>query len=130
MTRNRKILVAAVAFGALAVAAGGSAFTASNTVPASTLGNGASVVTGATVSSMSYTLTADKLNVSSVHFTVGALQAGAVAEIKITGANSLDTGWKPCVIDGPRTGIDCDTSAFLPTAPVVADVNNTALTVH
>lgn len=50
-------------FGALAVAgtvaAGGSAFTASNTIPDTVAGYGTSNITGATATSLKYTLSAD-----------------------------------------------------------------------
>jgi hypothetical protein len=58
MKRNKKRLVAAVAvIGALA--AGGAAYTASNTIPDSTAGYGTSNITGATAQDMSYKLSAD-----------------------------------------------------------------------
>ena len=52
--KTKKIVLALVVIGA--VAAGGAAFTASNTVPDSVAGYGTSTVTGATADSVHYTL--------------------------------------------------------------------------
>jgi hypothetical protein len=51
------VLVALVVVGALA--AGGAAFTASNTIPDTTMGFGTSNITGATATSLTYTRSAD-----------------------------------------------------------------------
>jgi len=126
LTRNSKIVLAVAAFGAIAVAAGGSAFTASNTVAPSVLGNGNAAVSGATVTALNYTLSADKATVNAVNFVVNAIPTFAIAEVKITGNNSLDTGWLSCVTTN-ATHIDCDVSGASVTA---ADVTNTALNVH
>jgi hypothetical protein len=57
MKRNKKRIVAAIAvIGALA--AGGAAFTASNTVPGSIAGYGTSTISGATATSIHYVLNA------------------------------------------------------------------------
>ena len=56
MTRTKKIIATVV--GVAALAAGGSAFTASNTVPGSVAGYGTSTITGATAKSVNYTLNA------------------------------------------------------------------------
>jgi hypothetical protein len=58
MTRKTRRILAAVA-GIGALAAGGSAFTASNTVPASVAGYGSSTISGATATSLNYTLGTD-----------------------------------------------------------------------
>ena len=63
MRRTTKKIVVAVAAVA-ALAAGGAAFTASNTVPATTAGYGTSTVTGATVKSIQYTLNGPKTTIT------------------------------------------------------------------
>jgi archaellin len=64
-----KVLVAAVA--ALVVAAGAYAFTAANTVPATTAGAGSGAVSGYTVTNLHYNLNATTpVNIDSLTFTV------------------------------------------------------------
>jgi uncharacterized protein YdeI (BOF family) len=63
MRRNTKKIVVAIAAIA-ALAAGGAAFTASNTVPNTTAGYGTSTVTGATVKSIHYTLNGTKTTIT------------------------------------------------------------------
>jgi hypothetical protein len=127
MTRNRKILVAAVAFGALAVAAGGSAFTASNTVPTTALGQGHATVSGANVTAMNYTLSADKLSVDEVVFTVDPIPSFATAEVKLS-SGAASTGWVACAVNGAGDTITCDTHAA--SNILVAGIDDTALLVH
>jgi hypothetical protein len=55
--KPRSILLALVVVGALA--AGGAAFTAGNTIPDTTMGFGTSNITGATATSLTYTRSAD-----------------------------------------------------------------------
>jgi hypothetical protein len=55
--KPRTILVGLVVVGALA--AGGAAFTAANTIPDTTMGFGTSHITGATATSLTYTRSAD-----------------------------------------------------------------------
>jgi hypothetical protein len=55
--KPRSIIAGLVIVGALA--AGGAAFTASNTIPNTTMGFGTSNITGATATSLTYTRTAD-----------------------------------------------------------------------
>src|SRR5690349_640978 len=64
MRRNTKKIVAGVAAIA-ALAAGGAAFTASNTVANSVAGYGTSNITGATATSIKYTLSADGQQINS-----------------------------------------------------------------
>jgi len=125
MTRNRKIFAAVLAFGALAVAAGGSAFTASNDVPASVLGTGTNTVTGATVTALNYTLNGAKDTVLSVDFTVDPIPTFALAQVKVTKSVG-NTGWLDCSV-ASATSITCDTTG---SALLVADVTGTTLLVH
>jgi hypothetical protein len=64
---TRRIVVVVVLVGALA--AGGAAFTASNTVPATTAGYGTSSITGATATDIAYTLNADGTQIASALIT-------------------------------------------------------------
>jgi hypothetical protein len=73
-----------------ALAAGGAAFTASNTIPNTTMGFGTSNITGATATSLTYTRTADgsAITAATLVFTgdisANTVQAGF-------NANALDT---------------------------------------
>ena len=68
-TRNSKIALAVVV--ALAVGGGAYAFTASNTVPASTAGAGSGAVSGYTVTELHYVLNAaTPTNIDSLTFTI------------------------------------------------------------
>lgn len=64
---TRKMVALAVVVGALA--AGGAAFTASNTVAPSTAGYGTSNITGATATDVSYTLNADGTEITGATIT-------------------------------------------------------------
>jgi hypothetical protein len=64
MRRNTKKMVAGVAAVA-ALAAGGAAYTASNTVADSVAGYGTSNISGATATSVNYTLSADGTQINS-----------------------------------------------------------------
>jgi hypothetical protein len=73
-----------------ALAAGGAAFTASNTIPDTTMGFGTSNITGATATSLTYTRTADgsAITAATLVFT-GDISANTV-EAGFN-ANALDT---------------------------------------
>jgi hypothetical protein len=73
-----------------ALAAGGAAFTASNTIPDTTMGFGTSHITGATATSLTYTRTADgsAITAATLVFT-GNLSANTVQAG--FNANALDT---------------------------------------
>lgn len=73
-----------------ALAAGGAAFTASNTIPNTTMGFGTSNITGATATSLTYTRTADgsAITAATLVFT-GDISANTV-EAGFN-ANALDT---------------------------------------
>jgi len=55
--KSSRFIAAVVVIGA--VAAGGAAFTASNTIPSSVAGYGTAAVTGGTITSLTYALSAD-----------------------------------------------------------------------
>ena len=64
---SRRMVAVLVVIGA--IAAGGAAFTASNTVPDTTAGYGTSHITGATATDIKYTLSADGTDINSVLIT-------------------------------------------------------------
>ena len=74
---SRRMVAVVVVVGA--IAAGGAAFTASNTIQASTAGYGTSNITGATATDVHYTLNADgtKITTALITFT-GDLSADTV----------------------------------------------------
>jgi hypothetical protein len=110
--KPRNILIALVAIGALA--AGGAAFTASNTIPDTTMGFGTSHITGATATSLTYTRTADgsAITAATLVFTgdisANTVQAGF-------NANALDTCAAGTFAAG-NTTVVCTLGASEPTA--------------
>ena len=75
MQRKTRRIVAAVAAIAV-VAAGGAAFTASNTIPASVAGYGTSNISGATATALTYTLAADGTTITGANLTFTGDQTG------------------------------------------------------
>jgi len=75
LRHNMRRIVAGVAVVA-AVGAGGGAFTASNTVPASVAGYGSSSISGATATALNYTLSADGTTITSAALTFTGNQTG------------------------------------------------------
>jgi hypothetical protein len=69
-------------FGAVAVvaalSAGGAAFTASSTVPASVAGYGTSTISGATATALNYTLAADGATITAAALTFTGNQTGRI----------------------------------------------------
>ena len=75
--RRQALLLSAVV--AVALSIGGYAFTASNTVPNATLGQGANTISGYTLSSVAYNLDATTpSNLDSVSFTIAPTTATSV----------------------------------------------------
>ena len=68
MKRRTKRIIGAIVVIA-AIAAGGAAFTASNTVPDTVAGYGTSNITGATVTALHYTLNADGTEITDASLT-------------------------------------------------------------
>jgi hypothetical protein len=66
--KTKKIILALVVIGA--VAAGGAAFTAANTVPSHAVGYGQAVVTGAVATDIDHTLAADGMHVTGTTMTL------------------------------------------------------------
>jgi hypothetical protein len=78
--KTKKIVLALVVIGV--VAAGGAAFTAANTVPTHAVGYGQAIVTGATASSISHTLSADGMAITKTDMTL----TGNLADVPIVTA--------------------------------------------
>jgi hypothetical protein len=110
--KPRNLLVGLVVVGALA--AGGAAFTASNTIPDTTMGFGTSHITGATATSLTYTRSADgsSITAATLVFT-GDLSANTV-EAGFN-ANALDT-CATGTVSGGNTTVVCTLSTPEPTA--------------
>ena len=92
MPDKRKVAAAVGVVAALAIGAGAYAFTASNTVPATTAGAGSGVVTGYTVTNLHYNLdAATPANIDSLTFTIApAVPSGGSGKVVISAA--LSTG--------------------------------------
>lgn len=72
-SKTSRIIAAVAVIGA--IGAGGAAFTASNTVPASVAGYGTSTISGATVSALSYTRSADGATITAANLTLDGDQS-------------------------------------------------------
>jgi len=129
--RNKKTLMVAAA-AAVLVFAGAAAFTDSvsfsntNTV----VGYGAETITGATVTALSYGLSADHTVVDSVTFTTaedtsGAQQTASVSFMDNSTTPAAETSWTACsvqtaYVSGTGTIWTCDVSSLSePTANIV-----------
>lgn len=110
--RNRKLRwVAAAALVAVAAFAA-SAFTASNTVPASSAGDGANTISGYTITNVQYTLNAtNPKNMDAVTFTISPAAASTV-KIQVVNGGS----WYSCT--NTAGSVSCATTA--PQATVLA----------
>src|SRR5487761_2199627 len=92
MNHRRKITVILAIGIAMAIGGGAYAFTASNTVPATTAGAGAGAVTGYTITNMHYVLNATTPgNIDSLTFTISPPVPSTGAG-KVTIAAALSTG--------------------------------------
>lgn len=112
MSRKTKIFAGAVLVAA--VAAGGSAFTASNTVPNATVGYGTNTVSGATVNSIAYNTNAAGDNVNSVSLVLAGNTTGSAVSIGFNGGATTSCGTG--TYDGTTaTSYTCDNggSAFV-----------------
>ena len=91
--RNKRIVSVLVGCGiALAIGGGAYAFTASNTVPATTVGAGAGAVSGYTVTNLHYTLDATTpANIDSLTFTISPA-VPSTGSGKVIIAAALSTG--------------------------------------
>jgi hypothetical protein len=113
--RKSRVLLAGVAVAAAGVAT--SAFTASNTLPDSVVGYGASHVSGAVVDTIHYDNSTTSSVVDAVVFetdsSVGGETASMQLQLKDTNGDEQNVGAPyTCAITGPVTGtytITCDT---------------------
>jgi hypothetical protein len=100
MPRKTKRIIGAFVVIA-AIAAGGAAFTASNTVPNTVAGYGTSNITGATVTAMHYTLNADGTQITDAALTFDGDQTGNVVKAGF-GTDALTT----CAVGSYNSGAD------------------------
>ena len=115
--RRQSVLVALVVAGVLGSAA--YAFTASNTVPATTAGSGSGAISGYTVSSVGYNLNATTpTNLDSVTFTI-APTAASVVKIQLAAAGT----WYSCT--NTSGSVSCNTTS--PQATVAGATNLTVV---
>jgi len=113
--RRRALLGAAVA--ALVFSIGGYAFTASNTVPNASLGQGSNTISGYTVSSVAYNLDATTpSNVDSVSFTISPTTASTV-KVQLAPAGS----WYSCT--NTSGSVSCATTSPQATASAATALN-------
>ncbi|MGH8890902.1 MAG: hypothetical protein ACRDV3_14230 [Acidothermaceae bacterium] len=115
MRTKTKIVSAAAIVAALA--AGGSAFTASNTLPAATVGYGSVTVTGATATDIAYSLTADGTKIAQEVITFSTAPTGATVTAGWDGQATLGA----CTLAGAvATCVDGVTSTATATSFHVA----------
>lgn len=118
MLRSKRILIA---LGLVAVIGGllaaGSAFTASNTVPDASLGQGANTISGYTVSGVTYTPNgSNPANIDSVSFTINPTTAGTV-EIQLVSGGA----WYTC--SNSSGSVTCATTSPQATAGAANSLN-------
>ena len=90
MLRSRRRRTALIVAAAAALAFAAYAFTASNTVPGSSAGDGSGAISGYTVSNIAYTLdSTNAANIESVSFTLSA--AAGTVKAKLVAASSTYT---------------------------------------
>jgi hypothetical protein len=100
MQRKTKRIIGAIAVIA-AIAAGGAAFTASNTVPNTVAGYGTSNITGATVTALHYTLNPDGTQITDAALTIDGDQTNNVVKAGF-GTDALTT----CSVGSYNSGSD------------------------
>jgi hypothetical protein len=111
--RNKRVVSILVASGiAVAIAGGAYAFTASNTVPATTAGAGAGAVSGYTVTNLHYSLDATTpTNIDSLTFTISPA-VPSTGSGKVIIAAALSSGGPlnyTCTTDTGGTNVTCPT---------------------
>ncbi len=124
--KNKKTLTIVLGVvAALAIAGGAYAFTASNTVPATTAGAGAGAVTGFTVTDIHYVLnTTTPANIDSLTFTISPA-VPSTSSGKVTIAAALTTGGPTpytCSTDTAGTKVTCATTSPQLTAALLTGV--------
>jgi hypothetical protein len=105
---SRRMVAVVVLIGA--IAAGGAAFTASNTIPATTAGYGSSTISGATADSLDYTYSADGTSITQEDL---VLHGDLTADVVKAGFNggSLTACTVASAVDGSgNTPVTCTIS--------------------
>jgi hypothetical protein len=118
-SRNRFKRRAVVAAGALVavLSVSGYAFTASNTVPNASLGQGSNTISGYTVSAVAYNLNASTpTNLDSVTFTISPATATSV-KVQLAAAGS----WYTCT--NTTGSVSCPTTSPQATAATATALN-------
>jgi hypothetical protein len=118
-SRNRFKRRAIVAAGAMVavLSVSGYAFTASNTVPNASLGQGANTISGYTLSAVAYNLNASTpTNLDSVNFTISPATATSV-KIQLVAAGS----WYTCT--NTAGAVTCPTTSPQATAATATALN-------
>ena len=126
MRKSTKLLTVAAALGFVVIGAG-SAFTASNTVPASFAGYGEGLVSGTTVTAVHYTLDVDNSKIDAVTFADTDNLDGAIISMTLKKADDSLIGASPytCTQDAGHTLITCPTADN----PLLVDIGKTDLSV-
>jgi hypothetical protein len=123
--RNRKVAVVIGVLAALAIGGGAYAFTASNTVPATTVGAGSGVVSGFTVTNLHYNLnTTTPANIDSLTFTISPV-VPSTSSGKVVIAAALSTGGPTnytCTSDTAGSIVTCPTTSPQLTAALLTGV--------
>jgi hypothetical protein len=125
MFKSRKVPILGAIVVALAIGGGAYAFTASNTVPASTVGAGAGAVSGFTITNLHYVLdTTTPANIDSLTFTISpTLPNTGSGKVVISAA--LSTGGPTnytCTTDVTGALVTCVTTTPQLTAALVTGV--------
>ena len=125
MFKSRKVPILGAIVVALAIGGGAYAFTASNTVPASTVGAGAGAVSGFTITNLHYVLdTTTPANIDSLTFTISPADP-STGTGKVVIAAALSTGGPnnyTCTTDTPGTTVTCPTTSPQLTATLLTGV--------
>jgi hypothetical protein len=125
VTNKKKMSVILGAVIAVLIAVGAYALTASNTVPATTAGAGAGLVSGYTVSSLHYNLNATTpANIDSLTFVIAPVVPSTSAG-KVTISAALSTGGPTpytCTTDTTGANVTCATTSPQLTAALITGV--------
>jgi hypothetical protein len=125
MFRNRASKIAVAVVAALAIGGGAYAFTASNTVPASTAGAGSGAVSGYTVTNLHYALDATTpSNIDSLTFTISPV-VPSTGTGKVVISAALSTGGPTnytCTTDSAGSSVTCATISPQLTAALLTGV--------
>jgi hypothetical protein len=109
MRNTKKIVASLVAVGALA--ASGTAFTATNTIPDKVVGYGSATISGATASALAYRVSADGATINGADLTFDGNQEGRTVKAAFNSG-----ALAPCVVGtydvvGLTTPVNCNDAA-------------------